>query len=195
MSAHDTLSVCPEQAQADELSLYDRIKAGLVKVHRQSAPVLRFWWQVDKNGPIHPVCGQCWVWTGCKADFGHGHFRVNGHKTQAHRYSYELHAGAISGRLCVLHRCDNPSCVNPDHLFLGTRVDNNLDRDQKGRKGDHKGTCNGRAKLTESQAGEIRQRYRRGSADASIRVLAREYGVSRSAIQYLVSGQHWRHVG
>lgn len=193
MSAHDTPSARSEQDQTG-LSLYDRIKAGLVKVNRLSPPELRFWSRVDKDGPEHPTLGRCWIWIGCKDKLGYGYFGGGAGERRVYRYSYVLHFGPIPEGLCVLHRCDNPSCVNPEHLEPGTRIDNNADRDRKGRQGNHKGTCNGRAKLTESQAAEIRQRYRRGSRDANIRALAQEFGLSRSAVQYLVSGQHWRHV-
>ena len=76
----------------------------------------------------------CWVWIGAKTN-GYGVICIGGTKTrQAHRVSWELENGPIPDGMCVCHHCDNPSCVRPDHLFLGTRADNNRDRDAKGRQ-------------------------------------------------------------
>jgi len=80
------------------------------------------------------ITSGCWVWTGFRNAQGYGHFALDGYKVgRAHRASWVLHRGSIPTGLCVLHRCDNPSCVNPDHLFLGTDADNAHDRDAKGR--------------------------------------------------------------
>lgn len=92
----------------------------------------RFWEYVDKSGPIHPEHGQCWVWTGPTVG-GYGHLRVRGGAILAHRYSYELHHGPVPDGLCILHKCDRPSCQRPEHLWPGTRAENNADRDRKGR--------------------------------------------------------------
>jgi hypothetical protein len=90
----------------------------------------RFWVKVDKNGPLHPTLGTaCWVWTGRHLTWGYG--QIENHLT--HRLSWRLHNGPIPNRLQVLHRCDNPPCVNPAHLFLGTNTDNRADSKAKGR--------------------------------------------------------------
>lgn len=177
------------------MDLYEQIKTGLLWIHKRSPAEWRFWQRVDKNGPVHPVYGQCWMWTGLRKGIWHGFFMVSRQVIYVHRFSHELHVGPIPSGMCVLHRCDNPPCVNPAHLFLGTRVDNNLDREEKGRGGDHKGRRNGRAKLTEDQVREVRERYccpcpGHGNATA----LAREFGVTPSAIHFIGKGQHWRHV-
>ena len=100
----------------------------------------------------------CWLWTGqLIGGYGiiHDDSRVSKAR-KAHRISYEIYNGPIPNGLCVLHRCDVPCCVNPEHLFLGDRIENNRDRHQKGRSGCHSGTKNGRAKLAWDKAVKIR---------------------------------------
>ena len=96
-----------------------------------SQSIKRFWAKVKKNE-------KCWLWIASKREKGYGAFvwiDVHGKYVQgrAHRFSYELHIGEIPENQCVLHRCDNPPCVNPDHLFLGSRRDNNADMCKKQR--------------------------------------------------------------
>lgn len=101
---------------------------------RQWLPLdIRFWNRVDKNGPtVRVELGPCWVWMG-GTDIG-GYGAIKGTKrTSTHRVSWELHYGLIPDGLCVLHHCDNPPCVRPEHLFLGTRKDNAHDMIAKGR--------------------------------------------------------------
>lgn len=98
----------------------------------------RFWPRVNKAGPIHAVLGTpCWLWTGAPDNRGYGRLSttLGGSVLKAHRLSWEIANGAIPEGLCVLHRCDNPPCVNPEHLFLGTRPDNARDMADKGRHG------------------------------------------------------------
>ena len=103
----------------------------------------RFWRQVARGEP-----GDCWRWLGGTRK-GYGRFKLKGRMVTAHRHAYELEVGPIPDGLFVLHECDNPSCVNPRHLFLGTQLDNIRDRDKKGRHVACHGERHGEAKLTE----------------------------------------------
>jgi hypothetical protein len=109
----------------------------------------------------------------------------------AHRYSWERTKGNIAAGLCICHRCDNPPCVNPDHLFLGTHADNVADRDAKGRRPAPKGVVNGMAKLSEDDVRYIRsvpKRYGRNKA------LAEKFGVSTGQISYILRRKNWGHI-
>ena len=131
---------------------------------------------------------ECWVWTGSMLKSGYGRMRFNGPSRRAHRISYELYRSRIPEGLNVLHTCDNPTCVNPEHLFLGTDVDNNKDRDTKGRTAHQKGEASGASKLTEQDIRAIKQDTRRHL------VVAREYGVVPSLIGMIRRGLRWSHV-
>lgn len=96
----------------------------------------RFWQRVNKSGsiPAHcPELGSCWEWTGAKVKGGYGSFRIGKSARYSHRIAWELSNGHISNGLRVLHKCDNPVCCNPMHLFLGTQADNVKDMLTKGR--------------------------------------------------------------
>lgn len=94
---------------------------------KESNRLSRFWNRVNKSQD------GCWEWTGSKIPTGYGHLMFHNIQTYAHRVSWTLCVGEIPEGLCVLHHCDNPCCVRPDHLFLGTMLDNMHDRDAKGR--------------------------------------------------------------
>jgi hypothetical protein len=134
----------------------------------------RFWSKVAKSDG-------CWEWTGCKQQYGHGLFRVNGVLVKAHRFSYEQANGPIPEGLIVRHKCDNPPCVRPDHLELGTRADNNRDRDERGRHVALKGEDHGNAVLTREQVEEIRSATGYGICAS----LAQKHGVSKNYIYQL----------
>lgn len=146
----------------------------------------RFWPKVAKGGP-----GECWIWAGAKTHKGYGMFRPGGSAAHhlAHRASYEMEVGPIPPGLYVMHKCDNPSCVRPDHLQTGTAWDNMQDKVQKGRGRWLKGSEVGNAKLTESQVCEILRRLDCGEFQ---RVVAADFGVSQSAISHIRTGRGWR---
>lgn len=128
----------------------------------------------------------CWDWNGShykqKPGFlAYGTFCIEGKKHLAHRYSYSLLKGEIPEGLCVLHQCDNPKCVNPDHLFLGTHMDNTIDKMSKGRQ--PKGDNHGRSKLTETQVEEIKL------SNLTQLELANIYNVSQQHISRLKKNQ------
>lgn len=99
-----------------------------VRLREHASAADRFWQKVITHGP-----DECWEWTGSKGFKGYGQLRINGRIVAAHRFSYELHNGPIPDGLDCLHECDNPPCTNPEHLFLGTALDNHLDMAAKGR--------------------------------------------------------------
>lgn len=147
---------------------------------------VRFWSRVTKGA-------DCWLWTGYKLR-GYGAFWVARRFYYAHRYSWQLHNGDIPGGLCVLHNCpggDNPLCVNPAHLFLGTNRDNVADRDQKGRQ--CKGVRHWCAKLNDELVRMVRRRHVPGCRVNGARPLARELGVSKPVIDGIVKGRGWKH--
>lgn len=146
----------------------------------------RFWLCIDMNGPIHPVHGQCWTWTGSFGGGNYGQLDRGGKPIKAHRLSWELHNSDAKDKN-VLHKCDNTRCVNPDHLFLGSHKENMEDRNRKGRAARVKGEQNGNSKLTDAQVLAIRKRFRAGSRINGSRALARLYNVSRQAIMYNVT--------
>ena len=115
----------------------------------------------------------CWLWTATKTAFGYGQIGVNGSRTDgAHRVSWKLHVGPIPSGMWVLHKCDNPSCVNPEHLFLGTHKDNMVDCKEKGRT--NGGRYCGPRKLSLSDVSAIRELDIAGVERAEI---ARRFGI------------------
>ena len=128
----------------------------------------------------------CWLWTGVANNSGYGRIVVNDVLKLAHRVSYEIYVGPIPDGMCLCHRCDVRLCVNPDHLFLGTRVDNTADMVAKGRQAI--GDRQSKAKLTYGAVAEIRRR-----AGEDRKRLAAEYGVSVRNIRAILIGETWRY--
>lgn len=146
----------------------------------------RFWEKVDKRGP-----GDCWEWQGYHGGrYGSVSVTHNGdtRTTGSHRFSHELHNGPIPEGMYVCHSCDNPPCVNPAHLFLGTNADNLEDMVRKGRS--LAGSKNKNARLAENDIRDIRGSYRMRKGPE----LAKKYGVADCTIRDIVRGRRWRHV-
>jgi hypothetical protein len=140
-----------------------------------------FWSKVDKSGGDNA----CWIWTGGGDKYG----KTCWNKTQmgAHRLAYILTHGDIPKGIFVLHKCDNPICVNPSHLFLGTQFDNMRDCSRKGRLNlKHlRGEAHGRCKLSDQQVTEIRHLYSTGAA--TTKELARMFSIDKSHVWRIVS--------
>jgi DNA-binding CsgD family transcriptional regulator len=142
----------------------------------------RFWSRVNKRG-----ANDCWEWQAARQKYGHGLLSIGGKHHKAHRISYELHVGPIPSGLCVRHKCDNPPCVNPLHLELGTRADNNRDRDERGRHVKLEGEAHGMHKLTDNQVSTIRR-----LADERVltrAAIARQFGISEGYLYVLIKRQ------
>ena len=168
-------------------------------MHPEYTPeqIARFWARVDKTG-------ECWVWTGCRLPRGYGTLTLGGRTSSAHRLSYILAHGPIPAGLHVCHRCDNPPCVNPAHLYLGTNAQNMRDAVRNGlmasgeRHGLAKyperrprGAGHGMAKLTEADVLAIRQRHQGGETQMA---LATAYRVSFQTIHLIVRRKRWAHL-
>jgi hypothetical protein len=140
----------------------------------------------------------CWDWTASIDGNGYGKLGVKGKFKRASRISYELHKGPIPDGLCVLHTCDNPKCVNPDHLFLGTLAENTRDMMRKGRSKlgtNLEGEKHGRAKLKAKDVLAIREMRRRHPGQSGVfDFLVRWFGVSPSQACAVANGISWGHI-
>lgn len=151
----------------------------------------RFWEKVERGEP-----DECWEWQETTKGRGYGKLWVHGKRMKAHRLSWRIAHSMqeIPVGMCVCHHCDNPGCVNPAHLFLGTHADNMRDAARKGKffkkQTQVRGEKHGRHKLTEGDVLAIRSRYAKGCVSQS--ALAREYGVGQSTVSAVVTYENWR---
>ncbi len=140
-----------------------------------------------------PCHGGCWVWTGTRSRLGYGMVSVSGRMRTTHRVAFELAYGSIPPGngyhgTCVCHRCDNPACINPAHLFLGTHRENMIDMKRKVRYTKLHGESHGSAKITEAQARDILD------SGGTHRAIAERYGVSRSLVTAIKNGRIWSYL-
>lgn len=158
----------------------------------------RFWPKINKDGPVPshmPHLGKCWIWIAGLNNRGYGWIaRGDGRQVAilAHVASWLLTFGKIPNSLCVLHHCDNRLCVNPNHLWLGTKAENVFDMDRKGRRGSANGELAGQAKLTNADVLEIRRLYSAGGI--SQKTLGKMFNVSERCVFFIVHRQHWTHI-
>jgi hypothetical protein len=143
---------------------------------------------VERAVPV-PESG-CWLWSGNTTRHGYGVLAGK----YMHRYAYRVAHGAIPEGAHVLHKCDVPCCVNPDHIFLGSQADNNADKVAKGRAkgGSMKGDAHPMHKLTAEEVAEIRSEYA-SMEHKNQSALARKYGVSQGQIWSILNNRNWRH--
>lgn len=152
--------------------------------------IVRFWAKVNVLGP-----DDCWEWLDHCTKGGYGQFKLGHKMLTAHRVSWNLTYGPIPEGLCCCHKCDNRKCINPNHMFLGTKKDNTQDMISKGRHSyvSHNGITNGRAALTESQVIEIRRLYTLENHMLQ-KELALLFGVSKSQIGNIIQRKVWKHI-
>lgn len=142
----------------------------------------RFWEKVNKGEG-------CWEWSAAlSTDGGCGMFRLSGQRrtVKAHRLSWELHFGKIPDGQCVCHKCDNPKCVRPDHLFLGGYLENNRDMVSKGR--------HGMAIFKPQSVTKLRALYLRHHDRLTHRRVAKWFGVSKATISHILNARNWRQI-
>lgn len=148
----------------------------------------RFWDKVNKK-----TATECWEWTASKDYCGYGRFVFRDSLLSAHRVSWEIHNGKILNGFHVLHKCDNPGCVNPTHLFLGTHQDNMNDRGAKNRAkgGKRLGEKNGASRFKESDIIAIRALSKQGIKQKEI---AQQFGTTQSVISAIINRKYWTHI-
>lgn len=180
----------PHKARGFCITCYQRLwHRGELQRRKPKALAERFWERVDKRTPL-----ECWEWTGyVRHRAGYGALQHENKRRPATHISWFLHHGEWPADLglWVLHHCDNPSCVNPAHLFLGTAADNNRDAQMKGRARVRKGEGHYRARLTAREVQRIRLLARQGVSNGE---LAEQFRVSSGAISHVVTRRSWKHI-
>lgn len=145
----------------------------------------RFWAKVSRAGE-----NECWVWTASTTKFGHGKMLVDGKLLGAHVISWMIHRGTVTQS--ILHKCDNPPCVNPNHLFEGDQRDNVHDAMSKGRLKPGIGTSKPNSVLTPNKVIVLRQRFAAGNVTCV--TLANELGISDETVRAAITRRTWKHV-
>jgi hypothetical protein len=136
----------------------------------------RFWDKVE-------ITKSCWIWRGAISSSGYGSFWFQNRGWKSHRVAFALSRGNLLPGLLVLHKCDNPLCVRPDHLFLGTNLDNNRDMISKGRR------VYGNAKLTTRQVQQIKSLLSKGYSQKQVRL---KFHISSALVSNIANGRRWK---
>lgn len=159
----------------------------------RAEPSVRFWQKVRKLKSGKVTNGErCWEWTAGLNAQGYGLFNAGGGRcVLAHRYSYDQSSDEPAGQKCVLHDCDNPKCVNPAHLFIGTRSDNAADKVRKGRQRRPTGARHPKAKMTPATVRSMRADYASGRC-RNLSELARRYGIGHTAVRAIIGRKTWK---
>ncbi len=144
----------------------------------------RFWSFVDRRGP-----DECWPWKGRCSPSGYALFIVSHREQRASRVVYKISTGRDLGELLACHRCDNPACVNPAHIFPGTPTDNSQDAVRKGRQ--VRGVLSGKAVLDEAEVREIRRQVSSGEIQ---RVVAERFGIAQTTVSAIIRRRLWGHI-
>lgn len=145
------------------------------------------WLRIDRRGDE-----DCWEWIAGKDAQGYGVCKFMGRPVKAHRLVYSFYRGTIPDGMVCCHKCDNRSCVNPNHIFLGTHEENMADRNKKGRQ--CKGSDTPFSKLTEEKVIKLRKRWKKGSHKHGASQMARELGLDAQTVLKAVKGKNWKHV-
>lgn len=145
-----------------------------------------FWNNINKKSPT-----ECWEWQKGKNKDGYGQFKFMGRNQSTHRVAFFIEYGEFDKKLCVCHKCDNPTCCNPNHLFLATSAENTQDKVLKGR---HKVPCgekNGQSKLFDKDIIKIRNLYSRNMPQS---IIAKLFNLHQSNVHHIVHRKTWGHV-
>lgn len=158
----------------------------MIPIQVSESLIDRFWEKVDLD-----LSDKCWEWIASRKERGYGKFGIY----VAHRVSWVIHFGEIPDELCVLHKCDNTSCVNPKHLFIGTHADNMLDMKLKGRAVGFKGETNPKAKLSEFEVIEIRKIYDLyNNKYGKIKKMSMVYKIPYGTMSKIVRRETWNYL-
>jgi hypothetical protein len=166
---------CAAQTITELLERIEELKQEISAVNEQL-----FWTKVDRKG-----AEECWQWTAYRRDTGYGQFRVGERVERAHRVAFLLSGQSIPDGGQVLHHCDNPSCVNPAHLYLGTHADNMRDKADRARVA---GERNPNARLSAAEVDEIRDMRQSG---VMVKTIAEKFKIAVCTVYNICSGYRW----
>ena len=192
----------PDELIVDNFAGGGGASTGIERALGRPDLIVRFWSRVDKTGPVparFPELGPCWIWRGTRLKRrktgleSYGSFATaKSVHVLAHRFSWMLTNGLVSSGLVVCHACDNPPCVRPEHLFVGTQAENLADMREKGRARFNRfpaGTAHPKSKITPEVAAEARRLH---GAGVSLAKIGARVGLHPSTVHDIVTGKTWR---